>query len=97
MKTKVAIAIAAALLSAACATTTPTSSTAATQVTPAVLATAPNSQAQVGQELTLKQIMADQDWVARSPESAYWMLDGSGVLYQQNVPAHSYAIGFISR
>lgn len=33
--------------------------------------------------LTLNQIMADQDWVARSPESAYWMVDGSGVLYAQ--------------
>ncbi len=83
MKTKVAIAIAAALLSAACATTNPPTSSTATQVPPAVLATAPNNQAQAGQELTLKQIMADQDWVARSPENAYWMLDGSGVLYQQ--------------
>lgn len=82
MKTKVAIAIAAALMSASCAMTE--APAAPQQVTPpTVLATAENNQAIAGQVLTLKQIMSDQDWVARSPTNAYWMLDGSGVLYQQ--------------
>ena len=81
MKTKVASAIAAALMSASCAMTEPTANTQTTA--PQVLMTAENQQAVAGQALTLKQIMADQDWVARSPENAYWMLDGSGVLFQQ--------------
>ncbi|WP_417658378.1 prolyl oligopeptidase family serine peptidase [Pseudidiomarina sp.] len=82
MKTKVAIAIAAALMSASCAMTEASTSSTASNP-PAVLATAENTQAVAGQALTLNQIMADQDWVARSPENAYWMLDGSGVLFQQ--------------
>ncbi|WP_417684806.1 S9 family peptidase [Pseudidiomarina gelatinasegens] len=82
MKTKVAIAIAAALMSASCAMTDASTSQTASKP-PAVLTTAENTQAVAGQALTLNQIMADQDWVARSPESAYWMLDGSGVLFQQ--------------
>lgn len=82
MKTKVAIAIAAALMSASCAMTDASTSQTASNP-PAVLTTAENNQAVAGQALTLNQIMADQDWVARSPENAYWMLDGSGVLFQQ--------------
>lgn len=82
MKTKVAIAIAAALMSASCAMTDASTSSNASNP-PAVMTTAENAQAVAGQALTLNQIMADQDWVARSPENAYWMLDGSGVLYQQ--------------
>src|SRR5690554_6470996 len=82
MKTKLAIAIAAALMSASCAVTEPTN-TAASATPPTVLTSAEYTQATAKQALTLKQIMADQDWVARSPENAYWMLDGSGVLYQQ--------------
>jgi dipeptidyl aminopeptidase/acylaminoacyl peptidase len=82
MKTKVAIAIAAALMSASCAMTDASTSQTASNP-PAVLTTAENTQAVAGQALTLNQIMADQDWVARSPENAYWMLDGSGVLFQQ--------------
>src|SRR5690554_1714889 len=81
MKTKVASAIAAALMSASCAMTEPTANTQTTA--PQVLMTAENQQAIAGQSITLKQIMADQDWVARSPENAYWMVDGSGVLYAQ--------------
>lgn len=82
MKTKVAIAIAAALMSASCAMTDASTSQTASNP-PAVMTTAENAQAVAGQALTLNQIMADQDWVARSPENAYWMLDGSGVLFQQ--------------
>ena len=83
MKTKLAIAIAAALMSASCAITEPTNTNTAAVTPPTVLTTAANAQATADQALTIKQIMADQDWVARSPENAYWMLDGSGVLYQQ--------------
>jgi dipeptidyl aminopeptidase/acylaminoacyl peptidase len=32
---------------------------------------------------TLKQIMEDPSWFARSPESLGWLADGSGVLYEQ--------------
>jgi dipeptidyl aminopeptidase/acylaminoacyl peptidase len=32
---------------------------------------------------TLQQIMADPSWFARSPESARWLADGSGVLFEQ--------------
>lgn len=32
---------------------------------------------------TLKQIMADPSWFARSPEPLGWLADGSGVLYDQ--------------
>lgn len=32
---------------------------------------------------TLKQIMEDSSWFARSPESVGWLADGSGVLYEQ--------------
>src|SRR5690554_5811376 len=82
MKSKLAIAIAAALLTASCAATQDVTQT--QQITPpTVLTTASNLQAIAGQQITLKQIMADQDWVARSPMNAFWMLDGSGVLYQQ--------------
>ncbi|MFK7758676.1 MAG: prolyl oligopeptidase family serine peptidase [Phycisphaerales bacterium] len=36
-----------------------------------------------GQEtqITLKQITAEQDWIARSPRLARWLIDGSGILY----------------
>jgi hypothetical protein len=32
---------------------------------------------------TLKQIMEDPSWFARSPESLGWLADGSAVLYEQ--------------
>lgn len=35
---------------------------------------------------TLKQIMADPSWIARSPESAAWLADGSGVVFEQRRP-----------
>lgn len=83
MKSKLAIAIAAALFTVSCTTTQAPAAPQQVNAPVAVLATAENPQAVAGQSLTLKQIMADQDWVARSPSNAYWMLDGSGVLYQQ--------------
>lgn len=32
---------------------------------------------------TLKQVMDEPSWVARSPEPVGWLMDGSGVLYEQ--------------
>lgn len=85
MKTKFAVSILAAFVAASCAATQPTTERVAAQNTPTTLELkAPASQLPNAEgELTIKQIMADQDWVARSPSSAFWMLDGSGVLYQQ--------------
>lgn len=34
-------------------------------------------------ELTLKQIMADPDWIGRAPVSAYWSDDSKSILYLQ--------------
>jgi dipeptidyl aminopeptidase/acylaminoacyl peptidase len=85
MKTKFAVSLLAAFVAASCAATQPNSTSAPAQQSATTLELqAPAQQAQTSQgELTIKQIMADQDWVARSPSSAYWMADGSGVLYQQ--------------
>lgn len=83
MKTKFAVSLLAAFVAASCAATQPSST--ATEKAPTTLelqAPATYAEAEQG-ELTIKQIMADQDWVARSPSSAYWMADSSGVLYQQ--------------
>ena len=35
------------------------------------------------QPLTLKQIMSDPDWIARSPEQPYWSEDGNSVFFSQ--------------
>lgn len=89
MNLKLAVAISALLLSASCTNTAVESpSRAGVTQSPAsqsadIVQIARSSTSIVGTELTLNQIMADQDWVARSPESAYWMVDGSGVLYAQ--------------
>lgn len=34
-----------------------------------------------GADPTLKQITAEQDWIARSPQNPRWLVDGSGILY----------------
>lgn len=39
--------------------------------------------ASAGPEPDLRQIMADPEWIARSPEGAYWADDGSAVLYRR--------------
>lgn len=82
MKTKLAVAIAAALFAASCASTQPIAQNQTTD-RPAIVQTAANEQATGDAVLTLNQIMADQEWVARSPSNAYWMADNSGVIYQQ--------------
>ncbi|MDN7126583.1 S9 family peptidase [Pseudidiomarina sp. 1APR75-33.1] len=87
MKTKFTVSILAAFIAASCAATdvAGTSGSSATTTAPETLSLADgntSSAVETG-ELTIKQIMSDQDWVARSPSSAYWLLDGTGVLYQQ--------------
>ncbi|WP_213994764.1 prolyl oligopeptidase family serine peptidase [Arsukibacterium sp.] len=44
---------------------------------------APVYQADPAITFTLEQIMADPDWLGRSPENAFWGADSSQVLYQQ--------------
>ncbi len=39
--------------------------------------------------LTLKQIMADPDWIARSPESPQWSLQDDSIVFQQKMEGHS--------
>lgn len=82
IKTKLGVAIAAALFSVACATTDAPASTQA-----AVTDYQPQAQsasvAPEQQRLTLERIMADQDWVARSPENAYWSYDGRQILFER--------------
>lgn len=85
MRAKLAIAIAAALMTSACASNSPATpmQDAAKPAAPQVQMAAPAAQAEATGEITLEQIMADQDWVARSPEGAYWSLDGESVFYAQ--------------
>lgn len=40
-------------------------------------------QAPLQTEPTLKQITAEQDWIARSPQSPRWLLDGSAIMFSQ--------------
>ena len=42
-----------------------------------------NVNADIGNEITLEQIMADPDWFGRSPENWYWGADSNSVFYQQ--------------
>lgn len=85
MKTKFTVSILAAMIAASCATTNVPNTNTASATAPETLSLAETNTSAVAEtgELTIKQIMADQEWVARSPDSAYWMLDGSGVIYQQ--------------
>jgi len=87
MKTKIALAVAAALLTASCTSTSaPTNDQNTAQYnreTVQLERSAEMAAATAAGEITLEQIMADQDWVARSPESAYWGLDGESVFYAQ--------------
>lgn len=83
LRTKLAAAVAAALMTVACASTDSTA--------PATQQAQPEYQAEARQAvsegerhvLSLEQIMADQDWVARSPERAFWSYDGSQILFDR--------------
>ncbi|RUO71541.1 S9 family peptidase [Pseudidiomarina salinarum] len=86
MKTKLALAIAAALFTVSCASTSGVDAQQSAQGVnkpTAVVQLQGNEQAVANTGLSISKIMADQDWVARSPEDAYWMHDSSGVLYAQ--------------
>jgi len=84
MTLKLAVATSAFLLLISCTNTVQDTGNRQTSTQPlAVVQSAPNPSAIIATELSLYQIMADQDWVARSPESAYWIADGSGVLFAQ--------------
>ncbi|EKE84752.1 prolyl oligopeptidase family serine peptidase [Idiomarina xiamenensis] len=84
MQKKLVVAIAAALLTASCASTTPGQSTAATSPLNTQTQQADSlATAQGTAELTMEQIMADPDWLGRAPENAYWSLDSEAVFYQQ--------------
>jgi dipeptidyl aminopeptidase/acylaminoacyl peptidase len=84
MTLKLAVATSAFLLLISCTNTVQDTGNRQTSTQPqAVVQSAPNPGAIIATELSLNQIMADQDWVARSPESAYWIADGSGVLFAQ--------------
>lgn len=39
--------------------------------------------------LSLKQIMADSDWIGRQPQSAFWSFSHDGIYYQQKHPDNS--------
>ncbi len=50
--------------------------------------TEPNKLANGEIEITLEQIMADPDWMGRSPESWYWSADSQSIFYQQKQPGN---------
>ncbi|RUO57838.1 S9 family peptidase [Pseudidiomarina insulisalsae] len=86
MKTKFAVSLLAAFVAASCAATAPSgpAQSAQAQAPQTLELTAPEAATDAAAgELTIKQIMTDQDWVARSPSSAYWLVNGNGILYQQ--------------
>ncbi|MCO4320622.1 prolyl oligopeptidase family serine peptidase [Aliidiomarina quisquiliarum] len=88
MKKTLVLAISAALFSTSCAMTDSTTATAAVIVPAAKLSTAvqvnkPSLSQTAAQTFTLEQIMADPDWMGRSPERPFWSVDGSSVLFQQ--------------
>lgn len=83
VKTKLALAVAAAFMTAACASTD-SSATAPERESAGYQAQAQQSAPlNDSSTLTLERIMADQDWVARSPEAAYWSFDGNQVLFER--------------
>lgn len=90
MKTKITIAIAAALMTVACAGSEPLSQGSAHANTPSsqglaseTITTTSARQVNTEAPITMTQIMADPDWLGRSPESAYWSWDGRHVLFDR--------------
>jgi len=83
MKTKLALALSTVLLTVSCAATTPAAMS-GQAATPAPAKESPiQAHTPAGDAITLEQIMADPDWLARSPQGAYWRYDGQGVIYQR--------------
>ena len=87
VKSRLVMAIGAALMAASCASTTPANETANTTnaTTPQVqtVSADPLASAQGTAELTMEQIMADPDWMGRFPENAFWSMDGEHILFYQ--------------
>ncbi|RUO36414.1 prolyl oligopeptidase family serine peptidase [Aliidiomarina sanyensis] len=87
MKRKITIAIAAALMTVACASSEPMNQTGASYSSPSQ--TEPRTLTRVTgtpdseQAIRMTQIMANPDWIARSPENAYWSWDGRTVLFDR--------------
>ncbi|MDV6315250.1 prolyl oligopeptidase family serine peptidase [Idiomarina sp. HP20-50] len=84
VKSRLVMAIGAALFVASCASTSPQNTTNAdTQKTTPTLQANSLASAQGTAELTLEQIMADPDWMGRFPENAFWSPDGQHILFEQ--------------
>lgn len=91
MKKTLVLAISAALFTSSCAMTDTTAHSSQVSIPATTLSTATgtvtknqtNTNQLAGQVFTLEQIMADPDWMGRSPERPFWSLDGSTVLFQQ--------------
>ena len=92
--TKMVLSVAvASALSACSSTSAPDSAATGASVTGNASAPAavmqpavPESQVSDSGELTLKQIMADPQWLGRSPQRAGFSLDGSQIVYEQEKP-----------
>lgn len=83
-----------AIAVSACAATASSSSTSSHQYVPPlansiVQPAARDTSNLVATELTLKQIMADPDWMGRSPQSEFWSTDSQSVMYYQKVQGSS--------
>lgn len=87
LKSRLVIAIGAALMAASCASTSSSSSstTASTsqQAEGQTISAEPLASAQGTAQLTMEQIMADPDWMGRFPENAFWSFDGQHILFKQ--------------
>lgn len=88
LKSRLVMAIGAALMAASCASTSSpvnASSNKSTMAQPAVqtISADPLASAQGTAELTMEQIMADPDWMGRFPEGAFWSFDGKHILFKQ--------------
>lgn len=85
VKSRLVMAIGAALFVASCASTSPqnTTSSADTQNRVTHLQADSLASAQGTAELTMEQIMADPDWMGRFPERAFWSFDGTDILFYQ--------------
>ncbi|MEL7797546.1 MULTISPECIES: S9 family peptidase [Idiomarina] len=84
VKSRLVMAIGAALFVASCASTSPqNTNTADTQKNTPTLQANSLASAQGTAALTMEQIMADPDWMGRFPEQAFWSMDGEDILFYQ--------------
>ena len=68
----------------ACVSTTPSVTTSTESVLPVTVVKAAEAPAMLSDNvITLEQIMADPDWIGRSPQAWYWGDDSETVFYQQ--------------